>query len=133
MGFFLHEFIPLELTSRYPKDWRGDISAAEKDIVFIPDDQFSIEVKTSSNPTRIFGNRSYAQKSITSKKGKSGYYIAVNFEKFLTPSKRPEIVLIRFGWLDSSDWIGQTASTGQQARLPSDVEKYKLLTIYRKT
>ena len=24
MGFFLHELIPLELTARYPNEWRGD-------------------------------------------------------------------------------------------------------------
>ncbi len=40
-----------------------------------------------------------------------------------------KINLVRFGWLDEEDWIGQTASTGQQARLSSDVERYKLLQL----
>ena len=132
MGFFLHELIPLELAARYPEVWRGDKQASDKDIVYIPDDSFSIEVKTSSNPNRIFGNRSYAQGSTKGKKAKTGYYIAVNFEKFSAIRKQPQICLIRFGWLDSRDWIGQKAATGQQSRLPTDVENFKLLTLYSK-
>jgi hypothetical protein len=131
MGFFLHELIPLELAVRHPKSWRGERSSSEKDIVYIPDDKYSIEVKTSSNPSHIFGNRSYAQKATTDKKAKSGYYLAVNFEKFLGISKRPSILLVRFGWLDSTDWIGQKAATGQQSRLSSQVETYKLLELFR--
>ncbi len=42
------------------------------------------------------------------------------------------IKLIRFGWIDSEDWIGQKVATGQQSRLSSDVENYKLLQLYRK-
>lgn len=131
MGFFLHELIPLELAARYPKQWRGEEKASEKDIVYIPNDRYSIEVKTSSNPSHIFGNRSYAQETAKGKKEKSGYYITVNFEKFLVEQKRPRVRLIRFGWLDSSDWVGQVAATGQQSRLPSEVENYKLIEIYR--
>jgi hypothetical protein len=133
MGFFLHELIPLELAARYPKMWRGEQSASDKDIVYIPDDQFSIEVKTSSNPSHIFGNRSYAQGTTEDKKVKSGYYLAVNFEKFSEAVKQPNILLVRFGWLDSSDWVGQKAATGQQSRLLSEVENYKLLELYRRS
>jgi hypothetical protein len=131
MGFFLHELIPLELATRYPKSWRGEQASGDKDIVYIPDDQYSIEVKTSSNPRHIFGNRSYAQEATKNKKVKSGYYLAVNFEKFSGGSKRPNILLVRFGWLDATDWIGQKAATGQQSRLPPDVENYKFLELYR--
>ncbi|MDB9397544.1 ScaI family restriction endonuclease [Microcystis aeruginosa CS-573] len=49
MGFLLHELIPLELKAKYPDLWRGDISISDKDIVYIPDDFFSIEVKTSGS------------------------------------------------------------------------------------
>jgi hypothetical protein len=35
MGFLLHELIPLELKAKYPDLWRGDISASDKDIVYI--------------------------------------------------------------------------------------------------
>ena len=133
MGFFLHELIPLELASRHPKNWRGERSSGDKDIVYIPYDKFSVEVKTSSNPNHIFGNRSYAQETTTQKKAKTGYYLAVNFQKFSAIVKRPSILLVRFGWLDSTDWIGQKAATGQQSRLPPEVESYKLLEMYRHT
>jgi hypothetical protein len=130
MGFFLHELIPLELKGRYPSQWRGEISASDKDIVYIPDVKFSIEVKTSSNPSHIYGNRSYAQSTTKGKKAKSGYYLAVNFEKFSSVNEHPSIKLIRFSWLDSNDWIGQKAASGQQSRLSSEVENYKLLELY---
>jgi ScaI-like restriction endonuclease len=131
MGFLLHELIPLELAARYPKLWRGEKTASDKDIVYIPNDHFSIEVKTSSSSKKIFGNRSYAQKSTKGKKAKSGYYLTVNFGKFVSGKNRPEISLIRFGWLDSDDWVGQAAETGQQSHLSLDVDRGKLLEIYR--
>lgn len=129
MGFFLHELIPLELEYRYPKLWRRDETSDEKDVVCIPDSQFSFEIKTSSSARSIYGNRSYAQKSDTSKKSKSGYYLAVNFEKFTKTPKKPSLRLVRFGWLDHEDWQGQAAATGQQARLSRDVEQHKLLEL----
>jgi len=98
--------------------------------VYIPDDNYSIEVKTSSNPKHIYGNRSYAQSTSKGKKAKSGFYLAINFGNFSKTGIQPEIRLIRFGWLDSEDWIGQKAETGQQSRLSQDVEKYKLLKLY---
>ena len=73
------------------------------------DDKFSIEIKTSSHPNQIFGNRSYGVDNPSSgKKAKDGYYLAVNFEKWSdVRGRRPEIRLIRFGWLDHTDWIAQ--------------------------
>lgn len=130
MGFLLHELVPLELQSRHPKTWRTDVSSGEKDLVHIQNPGLSIELKTSSNPRHIFGNRSYAQEGSSRKKVKSGYYLAVNFEKFSGSTQRPRVLRIRFGWLDSTDWIGQRAATGQQCRLPPEVEERKLLTIY---
>lgn len=135
MGFFLHELIPLELKSRYPELFRRDQNATEKDIVYIPNNFFSIEIKTSSSTRSTYGNRSYAQKSatgLTAKKDKSGYYLVINFQKF--PAKNqttqtPQINLVRFGWIDLEDWQGQTAATGQQARLSPDVERSKLLRL----
>jgi len=131
MGFLLHELIPLELARRYPGTWRGDASSADKDLVYVPDKKYSIELKTSSNSKHVFGNRSYAQESTTAKKTKSGYYLAVNFEKF-SGTTLPGIVRIRFGWVDSGDWTGQSAATGQQSRLSPDVYEYKLIELYRK-
>lgn len=133
MAFFLHELIPLEYAARYPSLWRPEHSAEDKDLVYIPDASLSVEIKTSSHPTQIFGNRSYAQeRRRASKKEKSGYYLAVNFDKFAKDAPRPKIRRIRFGWLDHPDWIGQTAATGQQARLPPEVEESKLITLYER-
>jgi hypothetical protein len=132
MGFFLHELIPLEFSARYPKRWRGERTKLDKDMVYIPDDRFSIEIKTSSHPSQVFGNRSYAQEGETQgNKRKSGYYLTVNFGKFAGKSGNPKILLIRFGWIDHCDWIGQASAKGQQAHLTAAADKYKLLTIYR--
>jgi len=132
IGALLHELIPAELAASSPKEWRGEATADDKDIVYIPDDFYSIELKTSSNANHIFGNRSYAQKPTAGKKGKDGFYIAVNFEKFSKTNSKPNIVVIRFGWLDHTDWIGQKAATGQQARLAPETYDLKFKTLYRK-
>lgn len=129
MGFLLHELIALELTHRYPRAWRGAETASEKDLMYIPDTKYSVEIKTSSSRGKIFGNRSYAQEAQSFKKSKSGYYLAINFEKFTPQRKRPSITRVRFGWLDHGDWLGQTAATGQQARLDADVDRFKLLDL----
>ena len=63
MGNFLHELVPLLLEKRYPGKWRRDQAANEKDLVYIPDDSFSVEIKTSSHVKGIFGNRSFSQAS----------------------------------------------------------------------
>jgi hypothetical protein len=130
MGFFLHEIIPLEFENRYTGKWRTEKSATDKDLIYIPDNSFSIEIKTSSNPSSIFGNRSYSQESSKGKKSKSGYYLAINFEKFSDENLNPKIIQIRFGWLDHEDWMGQKAATGQQSRLSREVENFKLIRIY---
>lgn len=129
LGFLLHELIPRELAARHPKTRKRGTVKGEKDIVCIPNPAFSLEIKTSSHPGKIFGNRSYAQKG--ARAGKFGYYLAVNFGKW-AGDERPGVRKIRFGWLDHSDWIGQTAATGQQARLSERAEQGKLLTLYAK-
>ncbi len=130
MGFFLHELIPLTLAKKYPDKWRKEEVASEKDLIYIPDDTFSVEIKTSSSSRNIYGNRSYAQEANSVKKSKSGYYLAINFQHFSTKITKPKITIIRFGWLDHTDWKGQTAATGQQARLSPNVEQNKLITLY---
>lgn len=130
IAFFLHELIPLELASRYPGVWRGELVGADKDVVYIPDELYSIEIKTSSHPSQIFGNRSYAQQGGVAKKSKSGYYLAVNFDKVVRSEFPAKLRRIRFGWLDHEDWRGQAASTGQQARLSPEVERGKLRLLF---
>jgi hypothetical protein len=133
MGFFLQVLITLEFVRRYPDTWQGEKEARDKDLVHIPNPDFSIEIKTSSDPNHIFGNRSYGQADQgTGKKGKNGYYIAVNFQKFSSSVTNPKILKIRFGWLDHVDWLAQRAPTGQQARVSPLAESSKLLELYPK-
>ena len=129
LAFLIHELVPLDLQRRYPGVWRGQQSSTEKDLVHVPDELYSVEIKASSARGRIYGNRSYAQKAQTSRKSKSGYYLAINFQKFADGSE-PHVTLIRFGWLDHEDWLGQAAPTGQQASLSRAVETAKLQVLY---
>lgn len=137
IGGFLHELIPLEMHARHGADWRPDTHVSEKDLVYVPNDQFSAEIKTSSHQRQIFGNRSFGQQNpATAKKLKSGYYLAINFTGWARDEAatvvEPGINLIRFGWLDHVDWLSQAASTGQAASLPASIENAQLLTIYSK-
>ena len=131
LGFLIHELVPLELERKDPGAWRRDSRASEKDLVFLADKRMSIEIKTSSSKNQIFANRSYGQQNNSrEKKAKSGYYLAVNFEKWDDSNGHPMIRLIRFGWLDHTDWHSQKEESGQQSYLPPIVENLQLLTIY---
>ena len=125
-GYFFEKLFAKELETESPHLWRGGKSKDEKDIVYIPDDLYSIEIKSSGQlGLKVFGNRSYGQNvenSELEKKEKSGYYITVNFyERTLN--------LLRFGWIDHEDWKAQKAATGQAAGLSNSVYRYKLLKI----
>ena len=128
-GFLLQQLISLEIVKRHPKDWRGEKTAHDKDLVNLSNEIFSVEIKTSSHPSGIFGNRSYAQKSSKQKKKKSGYYLTIN-NQAIQKTPNPEILKIRFGWVDHVDWMGQKAATGQQASLSPDVLNFKLITLF---
>jgi len=133
IGFLLHELIPVELASRHPGQWRREQEKSEKDLVYIPDPKFSVEIKTSSRPTSIFGNRSYAQRSASGKlssKARAGYFLTANFRVAKMAKEEGRITRIRFGWLDPTDWVGQTSQTGQQSRLTTAADRYKLVQLY---
>lgn len=134
MGNYLHLLIPVMLEKRFPGVWSRDIRKNDKDLVYLPNDFFSTEIKTSSNPNNIYGNASYGQEDSAdaSSKSKDGYYIGVNFEKFdqAPEGQRPRIRKIRIGWLDHSDWHSQSASSGQAATITAAVRDSKLLLIY---
>jgi len=130
MGFLLHELIPLNLASRFPDKWRRGLASTECDAHSLVDEKYSFEIKTSSSASGIFGNRSYAHVSDGAKKRRSGYMLAVNFAKFCPGECNPELTLIRFGWLEPSDWIGQKSESGQQARLTKDAIAYKLIVLW---
>lgn len=133
VGALLHELIPAEIVASYPNTWRREKEKDDKDIVYLPNDSFSVELKTSSNSNSIFGNRSYAQAPSQQKKSKDGYYLTINFEQIKEGSQRPNILKIGFGWLDHTDWIGQSSSTGQQARLAPETYALKLKNLYLKS
>jgi len=132
MSFLLHELVALNLKLRHPGVYRVGVEKIDKDVVYEKNPKYSVEIKGSSNPKHIFGNRSYAQpNSKDAIKKKDGYYITINFEKFVKNVKgKLRILLIRFGYLEHTDWIAQAAPTGQQARLGPEVYKTKLKTIY---
>ena len=109
MAFLLHELVPLGLAHNHPGVWRRGDASNEKDVVYVPQDFYSFEIKASSSRTGIFGNRSYAQPSPAAKKHKAGYYLAVNFEKFDLGPASPKITQIRIGWLDHTDLESRSA------------------------
>jgi hypothetical protein len=134
MGSYLHELIPIMLERKFPGVWSRDKNKGDKDLVYLPNNYFSTEIKTSSNPNNIFGNASYGQEdsASASSKAKDGYYIGVNFEKFdqAPAGQMPRIRKIRIGWLDHSDWHSQSASSGQAATISTFARDNKLLLIY---
>lgn len=133
MSFFLHELVAHYLSLEYPTEYKVGTSKKEKDIHNLKHPELGIEIKASSNPRHIFANRSYAQPSSSSEeKDKNGYYIGINFEKFSETTQTPQILQIRFGYLEHSDWIAQRAATGQQARLSLVADRNKFLVLYKK-
>lgn len=126
VGYFFEVLFAKEMERRFPGTWRGCQQGDDKDLVYIPDPHFSVEIKTSGQlGIKVYGNRSYGQKAsnqLLVKKEKSGFYITVNFFK-------QTLVLIRFGWIDAIDWKPQLAPTGQMAGLPEDVYRHKLVPI----
>ncbi|BCM25724.1 ScaI family restriction endonuclease [Methyloradius palustris] len=126
IGYFFEKLFAKELARRYPAEWRGGVTGNDKDLVCIADNQKSIEIKASGQlGLKIYGNRSYGQEAENAhlvKKDKSGYYITVNFYANV-------LTLVRFGWIDASDWQAQKAATGQMAGLNPNVYEYKLLPL----
>jgi hypothetical protein len=134
MSFLLHELVAHYVNLRHPDLFKVGTEKHEKDIHCITDSDLSIEIKGSSHPNQIFGNRSYAQpQTQKGQKNKDGYYLTINFEKFDGKiEQNPEILSIRFGYVEHTDWIAQASSTGQKARLAPYVYEYKLKTLYQK-
>jgi len=123
-GALLHDIIPEYIEKNISGFRKG--TGKEKDIVCEYDEIFSMELKTSSQRA-IYGNRSYAKSD--SGKVKSGYYLAINFEKISI--NNPKILLIQMGWLDHADWRGQKSETGQQASLTKEAKDSKFIILYK--
>jgi ScaI restriction endonuclease len=135
MGGLLHELIPYHLQSRRPDEWRRDSAATHKDLVYLPDDYWSTEIKTSSHAHQVFGNRSYGQQgtdATKAKKDKSGFYLTVNFEKWSIAKRHlPRVRIIRLGWLDHADMVSQKSPTGQSAKMGSEVYLGKFVVLFK--
>lgn len=107
-------------------------SSKEKDIIFRNLDlsKYNFEIKTSGQlGGGIYGNRSYNQPDSNgdidsiSRKGKSGYYLCINFYRF-------NIYKIRIGWINSNDWKPQKSQNGQAAILEDYVYAEQLIELY---
>src|SRR5438128_78782 len=83
VGYFFEVLLARELERREPASWHGTQSKEQKDLVYIPEPELSVEIKTSGQAGfKVYGNRSHGQKSeneLLVKKEKSGFYITVNF------------------------------------------------------
>lgn len=127
VGYFFEVLLARELEQRFPGEWRGNQSKNEKDLVYLRRAKYSIEIKSSGQAGfKIYGNRSTGHRSenvgLVKKPEKSGYYLTVNFID-------QTITLLRFGWLDVSDWKPQGPQSGQMSGLSKAVYEGKLLRI----
>ena len=129
LGNFLHLLIAATLEKTHPTIWRRERDKNDKDVVCLTNNDYSFEIKTSSQ-SRIFGNRSYGQAENASGKSKSGFYAAILFEKCTPKHPRPEIKRIKFGWIDHTDWKAQAAATGQNSTLDTNAWNLKLKDLY---
>lgn len=145
MSNIIHELIPYNLSQALGSNYKVGTAKTEKDIVYVCNNQYSIEVKASSSKDDIYANRSYAQPALClDVKDKNGYYISVNFEKFEIINEEyrkveldnqgnilyPKITQIKFGYLEHTDWKPQKSAKGQQASLTKEAKKYKLVRLY---
>ena len=76
------------------------------DILSTDDHIFNFEIKTTTSPREIYGNRVVSQA-----KSSGSFLLAVNYNKITL-----DVTRVRFGWVDPTCWAGQ-AGNGQQARL----------------
>ncbi|WP_330203384.1 ScaI family restriction endonuclease [Cyanobacterium sp. DS4] len=126
IGYFFEKLFAYILAEQYPDKWCGGSHKEDKDLVYIENPYYSVEIKTSGQKkTDIFGNRSYGKKSqdeVLVKKEKSGYYLTINFYQ-------DTLTLIRFGWIDFEDWQSQSSESGQMSKLKQEVYQTKLFAV----
>jgi hypothetical protein len=59
VGYFFEVLFAREMQRRAPALWRGNQSKDEKDLVYVPDPNFSVEIKASGQAGfKVYGNRS---------------------------------------------------------------------------
>jgi hypothetical protein len=95
------------LAQHLPSNFGPQQKKLDADFVCRSNSAFDFEVKTTSSRSKnIFGNRIAAT---TEKKG--SYLLAVQYEMATL-----EVVRVRFGWIEPSDWVAQKGN-GQQSHL----------------
>ncbi len=128
-GSFIGQLFPFALNKllveRYPTIFRPEEHLYEKDVVCIIDRSYDFEIKVSTSSENIVGNKSYA--SDGGYKDKSSFYLAVNFNR-----DTYAVDLIRFGWLDITDWSINDSANGQGSRVKTLPLRSKMITIYKK-
>lgn len=129
-GFFEYLFIKnlIDDTSAPVSPWRFGAQNSEPDLVYQNDTVYSLELKTSSQRNRVWGSPSKVLKSARTTKDGSGFYLVVNYD--LDP--RPELNLVRFGWLDDSDWSGNKSVATGSSKVIKEHADLKLVTLYTK-
>ena len=128
-GFFEYLFInKLIEDTTGPPQWRFGSQNNEPDMVYIPDPFYSLELKTSSQRNSIWGSSSKVHKTARLTKDGSGFYLVVNYEF----KAKPELTLLRFGWLDDTDWQGSKSAASASSKVIREHANLKLLTIYEK-
>ena len=130
-GVILERLIARDLAKTHCH-WRSGTNKFEKDVVCTSDSKFSFEIKTSSSSKGIFGNRSTGNLSNSSKKQRTGYYLVINYKLPSEADITKDLMLIRFGWIDDGDWVGQASASGQQASISKQVADGKLITLFAK-
>lgn len=135
IGDLLEKLIARGLAELQLGEWHGGEGWHQKDVVCVANDRYSFEIKTSTRPSGLDGNKCYAPaagaraRTPTSRKSMCGYYLVVNYED---PRKTadPRVRLIRFGWLDREDWVAQGSALGQRSRVPRCDAERQLVTLY---
>ena len=130
-GVILEKLIASILENKYPDTWKGGYEKTHKDIINLKDDQFSFEIKTSSSPSGLYGNRSTGYRSDNSRKRRTGYYLVINYLLPKEEDTNKKVRKIRFGWIDDDDWVGQKQASGQQASIGAHLAKLKLITLFQ--
>lgn len=118
-GQLFERLVALALRSA-PGAWESG-GSGEKDVACRSEAALSFEIKTSGQSTgRLYGNRSYALGR--GAKCRSGYLLGAHFWG-------EALYLLRFGWVDAEDWVGQKSSSGQMAWLRPEAYASKLLCL----
>ena len=127
-GVILEKLIAVILTNNY-SGWRGGKTKQEKDIIYVNNNRYSFEIKTSSSKNGLYGNRSTGHRSSDRTKYRTGYYLVINYKLPKEEDLTRQIWKIRFGWIDDEDWLGQNKPTGQQASIGAKLARLKLITL----